>query len=43
MSLVLLESATGAPAWVAGLVVLVAMVGVLMFIRNWGKGNPHAK
>lgn len=40
MSLVLLESEI--PTWVAGVVMLVAMLGALAFVMNMGRGRPHS-
>ncbi|MDO4784709.1 MAG: hypothetical protein Q3997_06455 [Propionibacteriaceae bacterium] len=38
----LLESAGHAGPWVAGGVFLALLVVALLFVRNAGKGRPHA-
>lgn len=40
MSLVLLESSI--PTWVAGLVMLLAMLGALAAVMNYGGSRPHS-
>lgn len=40
MSLVLLESEI--PTWVAGVVMLAAMLGALAFVLNIGGNRPHS-